>query len=504
MSGSTTPLPDETSTPPERWRSYQLAATIFLSAFLLFQVEPMVGRFVLPWFGGGPAVWTTCLLFFQCMLLGGYAYAWWVARQIPRRQALVHLTLLAVSLLFLPIGPHAAYWRPATAADPEGHILLLLAVTVGAPYLLLSATAPLLQHWYATDRPDRLPWRLYALSNGGSFLALLTYPFLVEPYFRLPTQAWMWSGVYVVFAALCAGTAGRMRHAARLRVGVAEAGDAAPSRGVVVYWMALAGCGSMLLMATTNEVCQEIAVNPFLWVVPLSLYLLTFILAFERENAYRPGLFARAAGVFAALGCIVQSAAVALSLGVQLAFYLAALFVLCMVCHGELAQARPSPRYLTEFYLAIAGGGALGGVLVALVAPHVFTDFAEYPIALGGACLLGLVGWWRRGGLADWSAGNFAARLPVAALVLGVISGGSAARCARRASPWPGRPHGQCANARWRRASGRVRGPSIGQRVDLGERRAGRLFQHAHGVRPQGRHRPCRSAAAAACKRDER
>ena len=192
-----------------RSHAIRIPATIFLSAFLLFQVQPMMGRYVLPWFGGGPAVWTNCLLFFQALLLAGYAYAHWLgSRPSLRVQTSIHVTLLAASLLFLPILPRADVWKPASSSDPSGRILLLLTATVGAPYLLLSSTGPLLQRWFALSEPQKSPWRLYALSNFGSFLALFSYPFVLEPYLRLHTQAWIWSALYAGFAALCGCAAG--------------------------------------------------------------------------------------------------------------------------------------------------------------------------------------------------------------------------------------------------------------------------------------------------------
>jgi hypothetical protein len=400
-----------------------LPVTIFLSAFLLFQVQPMMGRYVLPWFGGGPAVWTNCLLFFQVLLLVGYAYAHWLgSRPSMRLQGSLHMALLAASLVFLPIAPRGDLWRPATSADPSGRILLLLVATVGGPYFLLAATGPLLQRWFHRSEPSRSPWRLYALSNLGSFAALLSYPFLVEPFVRLHTQVRIWSAFYAIFAGLCGWTAWRMRGVQPELVTVEEESGARPTTWTVVFWLALSMCGSILLLATTNQISQDIAVNPFLWVAALSIYLLTFMLVFESERFYRRAFFACAAGILAPVGCIVPSLAGGLSIATQLAVYLVALFAGCMVCHGELARSRPSPRYLTMFYLTIAAGGALGGVFVALIAPRIFTEFSEYPAGLAAACLLGFTGWLRTGALALWTRSNFAVRLPLMALLLGGIT----------------------------------------------------------------------------------
>ncbi len=387
--------------------------TIFLSAFLLFQVQPIMGRFILPWFGGTPAVWSVCLLFFQAALLAGYAYAHWLG---SLRRSRIHIVLLAASLALLPVIPT----RPEITENPSVRILLLLAATVGGPYFLLSATAPLLQRWFTQSAEQRSPWRLYALSNFGSFLALLSYPFLVEPYVRLRTQAWVWSGMYVAFTILCGRVAWKV-HSQSVRIRD-EYGLASPRPTIwtILFWLGLSAAGSTVLLATTNIVTQDIAVSPFLWIAPLSLYLFTFVLAFESDRWYPRLLFAVAAGVLTPVACVVVSVGVAL--WIQLAAYLGTLFAVCMVCHGELRYARPEPRYLTAFYLTIAAGGVLGGVFVALIAPRVFTEFNEYPIGLAAACLLGITGWLRSGAWSRWTMGNFAVRIPIMALMLGGIS----------------------------------------------------------------------------------
>src|ERR1035438_10462002 len=220
----------------------RIPGTIFLSAFLLFQVQPMMGRYVLPWFGGGPAVWTNCLLFFQALLLAGYAYAHWLgSRPSLRIQASVHIALLAASLLFLPILPRADVGKPASSTDPSGHILLLLTATVGAPYLLLSSTGPLLQRWFALSEPKKSPWRLYALSNFGSFLALFSYPFVLEPYLRLHTQAWIWSALYAAFAILCGWTAWSLRDRTLFPPNNQAESEptARPTPWIVLFWLGL-------------------------------------------------------------------------------------------------------------------------------------------------------------------------------------------------------------------------------------------------------------------------
>jgi hypothetical protein len=397
--------------------------TIFLSAFLLFQVQPMMGRYILPWFGGTPAVWSVCLLFFQCILLAGYAYAHWVGSlKSTRLQATIHIALLTGSLLLLPVAPNADVWKPTGSGNPSGQILLLLLATVGGPYFLLSATTPLLQRWFTLGQ-STAGWRLYALSNFGSFLALFSYPFLLEPYARLLTQSWIWSGLYGGFALLCAATAWRVRNQESVvRNQESEGVIAGPTRLTVLFWLALAATASALLLATTNLITQDIAVAPFLWILPLSVYLLSFILTFESDRWYRRLPFAVLAGVLAPIAAATTSAGVVfLPLWGEAAVYLGALFAACMLCHGELAMARPAARFLTAFYLIVSAGGVIGGVFVALIAPGLFRQFTEYPLALTATCVLGLAGWFRGGAYAEWTRQNFRVRVPLMALLFGTL-----------------------------------------------------------------------------------
>ncbi len=384
----------------------------------------MIGRFVLPWFGGGPAVWTSCMLFFQTALLAGYAYAHWLGGRGLRVQAWVHTALLAASLAFLPLASAPDAWKPGADGDPSAQILLLLAGAIGIPYLALSATTPLLQRWFHAARPDESPWRLYALSNAGSFLALLSYPFAIEPFLRMRAQAWMWSGLYLLFAGACAWLAWNMS-AARVSAAPTQEssnGGRRPGGLDVAMWLALSMCGSMLLLGTTNQITEEIAVFPFLWVAPLSVYLLTFILTFESDRWYKRGLFGALAGVLAPATSVVVALSVAIPVLRQFAIYLAALFATCMLCHGELARSKPGPRYLTAFYLTVAAGGALGGLFSAIVAPRLFTEFTEFLIALGAACVLGLLAWMRTGALREWTGRNFAVRVPMMAMLFGAVT----------------------------------------------------------------------------------
>jgi SAM-dependent methyltransferase len=361
------------------------AITIFLSAFLLFLVQPIIARQILPWFGGASSVWTTCLVFFQSALLAGYAYADVTMRLGARRQALLHATLLLISLATLPILA-ADSWKPQGDEAPIARILLLLVVTIGLPYFLLSTTTPLLQSWYWRRFRSVVPYRLFALSNFASLLALLGFPVLFEPWFDLRRLGQAWSALYVAFVALCVYTAWRSLQASREgepRDAAAPdrraAGTAPPSAAMQALWLALSAMGSVMLLAVTNHVTQNVASVPFLWVVPLSLYLLTFILCFDHPRWYvRPLFFGAALLLVPAMAWQIAS----LNLHAAVPLYFAGLFVACMVCHGELARAKPAPEHLTRFYLMLSLGGAAGAVLVALVAPNVLRGYFELNIVL--------------------------------------------------------------------------------------------------------------------------
>jgi SAM-dependent methyltransferase len=363
------------------------ALTILLGSFLLFQVQPLIGKYILPWFGGTPAVWTTCMLSFQVYLLVGYAYAHAIATWLtPRRQGILHLVLLVASVLALPIIPSDA-WKPMGDELPTWRILCLLAVTIGAPYLLLASTSPLIQSWFARTYPGRSPYRLYALSNVGSLAALVTYPFVFEPTLRLGQQAWGWSVSYVVFAVLCGGCAVRaFRAGAEAPAGESPTAKVQPAARPAfvdqLLWIGLSACGSVLLLATTSQICQEVAVVPFLWVLPLSLYLITFIICFDHERWYRREIFGPLWVLAIAGACGMLIAGNELGIWLQIGVFSVTMFIGCMVCHGEMVRLKPEPRYLTQFYLLIATGGALGGVFASLVAPVAFLGYWEYHISL--------------------------------------------------------------------------------------------------------------------------
>ncbi len=390
------------------------AVTVFLSAFLLFQVQPLIAKMILPWFGGTAAVWATCLLFFQSALLGGYFYSHFIVKRLsPRRQWYIHTALLLVALVFIPITPNQ-WWKPASPDAPILRILGLLAATVGLPYFMLSTTGPLIQAWFARSFPGRSPYRLYALSNVGSMLALLTYPGLIEPALPLGGQTWLWSGGFIAFAALSSLTgwlALRLRPRIQVQSAVQEPAEV-PARGQKLLWIALSACPSMLLLSLTTHLTMDVAPIPFLWVLPLALYLLTFILCFDAEGWYRRGIFWILAPF--ALGGL----AYLLSLGpadrpdvrIVIALFAVAFFLVTMVFHGELARRKPAPAHLTGYFLMISIGGAIGGVFVALLAPLVFPAMIEFHITLGlMTLLLGLLaylepGWGMRGDPLGWKA----------------------------------------------------------------------------------------------------
>lgn len=388
---------------------FVFASATFLGAFLLFLVQPLIAKYVLPWFGGGPAVWTTCMLFFQTVLLAGYAYAHGGARRLSTRaQAAVHVALLvaAVAVAAWFASSDAARARVGAVA-PEGgaelapvlRILLLLTMMVGVPAFVLSATSPLLNAWYARTAPaaGASVYRLYAVSNAGSLLALVAYPFVVEPALTRREQVVAWSAGVGLFAGLCGccavlaalGDEAEPQAAGRGR----NPGTSPVPRAQRLLWLLLPACASVLLLATTNTMTHDVAAVPLLWVLPLGVYLLTFILAFDARRWYRRWvagipLTLAAAGVCAAL--LGVDLVLGFSIAGRVAMLAGALFVCCLVCHGELAALKPPAEKLTAYYLTIAAGGALGGVLVAVAAPLLLDRYFELHAGLWACCALAL------------------------------------------------------------------------------------------------------------------
>jgi hypothetical protein len=367
---------------------------VFLGAFLLFQVQPMLGKAILPGFGGGSVVWTTCLLFFQLLLLGGYLYAHLLTGRLsPKLQAGVHLGLALLSLTFLPIGVSTS-WRSLGAQDPTWHILASLGASVGLPYLLVASASPLLQRWFTLGRRAASPYRLYAVSNLGSLTGLLTYPFLLEPLVGLRVQSVLWSAGYVLFLGVTGGCAWGILRDARSDpatitgpAGPTPTADAPPA-ATRILWLALSACGSVLLLATTSRITQDVAPIPFLWVLPLSLYLISFVVCFDSDRWYDRRVWTPALYLLSLASGFLLLRGPYVDLVVQVTVYAMTMFAGCMVCHGELARLKPDPRRLTSFYLTVAGGGAAGGLLVTLIAPSVFRDYWEFHVGILGSLVL--------------------------------------------------------------------------------------------------------------------
>lgn len=380
--------------------------TIFLSALLLFQVQMVLGKYLLPFFGGTPSVWNTCMLFFQMLLLLGYLYAHVLSlHRSPLVQGGVHSFLLIASaaLLFVhwmvwgsPITP-GADWKPQTGDNPVWKILELLSITVGLPFFLLSTTGPLLQKWLSRITSGGAPYRFYALSNAGSLIGLLSYPFLFEWALTIKHQSKVWSAAYLLFIVFSLLIAWGVSHSstalrsAEVVSSVLEDISKRPKTSRYLLWIALSTCSSMMLLATTNLFCQNIAVIPLLWVWPLIIYLLSFILVFDNPQWYKRRIFWPLFFIAMGVALKISYDTAAPNVPLQVAAYSAALFVVCMVCHGELAHSKPSTQHLTSFYCMVASGGALGGIFVVLVAPQIFRGFWEFQIALIGCGFLLIV-----------------------------------------------------------------------------------------------------------------
>ncbi len=402
------------------------ATTIFVSAFLLFQVQPIMGKFILPWYGGSPGVWTTCMLVFQVLLFGGYAYAHVLNRiLVLRAQIALHCGLLLLAMLTLPITP-SSDWKPAGTESPTWMIMLLLCCKVGAPYFLLSSTGPLLQSWLGQSKIIEQPYRLYSLSNVGSMLALLSFPFLIEPAFSSSMQSSIWSIAFGIFAIACSlsGCALFRTRTATLSEAKAQFRVECPaiSWPVAGAWFALSMLPSVMLLATTNQVCLDTGVIPFLWVIPLAIYLLSFILTFDSDRWYsrRPSIMLAAISFLALF--LLKLVGYPTPLSVELLLYFGGLFFSCMVCHGELVRLKPHPRKLTSFYMTLSAGGACGGVFVGLLAPWLFNGYFEWQLGLFGCVLVFLetylqsTPFWKSR-VPVWSKFAMAIALPILAVV---------------------------------------------------------------------------------------
>jgi len=369
------------------------AISIFLSAFLLFQIQPMIGKFILPWFGGTPAVWSTTMLFFQVLLTGGYAYAYWlIGRVKSARQSVIHIVLSLFAILVLtalafswasPITPPATL-KPADVSSPILDIFKLLIISVGLPYFLLASNGPLMQAWFSRIFPQHSYARLYALSNLGSLLGLLAYPTLIEPNFSLKNQGWLWSSGFILFGLLVISIAFQNRRATPLTQPVTASVPSSerPASALLSLWIALSATASLLLLSITNQISQEVAVIPFLWILPLTLYLLSFILTFSGERGYNRKLYLILFAISVALILYVLVNLESTHVYIQILAYCLLMFSACMLCHGELYLLRPDAQHLTSFYLMISVGGALGGIFTSLIAPFIFNGYWEFMVAL--------------------------------------------------------------------------------------------------------------------------
>lgn len=409
--------------------------TVFLSAFLLFQVQPLISRYILPWFGGTPSVWSASLLFFQTLLLVGYGFAHWLS--FGKRWKLgVYLVLLVLAVLFViqstrrwgsPLLP-GDQWKPAGADQPIAHIVMVLLVSVGLPYFLLSTTSPLIQSWFKYLNTKRTPYHLYAFSNFGSFVGLISYPFIVEPFFSLKEQSWFWFILYLTYTGLCAFLGlkvfsilkmpGPGKNTLEANEDPVTEARSSPTPPRIFLWIALSACTSILLLSVTNQLTQEVAVIPFLWVLPLSLYLLSFTVTFSGDKWYAPVPMISLLAV-ATLGVGYALLAFKIS-GVfyQILIFSLFLFFATLVCHGELYRLRPDAGYLTAYYLYISLGGVIGGVFVNLAAPGIFNGYWELHLGIL-ICWLLIFGvqFYKRPSLLDvkWSR----IVIPILVLILG-------------------------------------------------------------------------------------
>jgi spermidine synthase len=409
-----------------------------LSAFLLFLVQPLVAKYILPWFGGAPAVWNACMAFYQSALFGGYLYAHFLITRVPPpRQIWVHGGLVVAALAVLPVLP-AESWRPDGAEAPATRIFSMLAGSVGLPFIALAGTGPIVQALFAQRFPRTSPYPLYALSNFGSLAALLSFPFLLEPWLSLSATSPLWSGGFALAGACvlaCVWLGSSRASVEDPPVGSEARGrDRSHSERVTleqrVAWLLLPACAVILLMGVTNLLCLDVASVPLLWVVPLSLYLLTFILCFASQRYHHPRLFFAVAllALIANVALEYRSAGLLWGLfGFDTAYdaiviLISLLFASCMLLHGMLQRLRPPTEQLTAYYLSISGGGALGGLFVGLLAPTLFNDYDELPLGLLASWIaLGVLG-WRLSGRSGRAMGR---RLiaAAAAVILALLSG---------------------------------------------------------------------------------
>lgn len=414
---------DQPNSQVSRGTMFWFAATTLLSAFLVFQVQPVISKCVLPWFGGTPAVWTTCMLFFQLLLFGGYLYAHLLRTLFrPAIQGCIHLGLLCAAAFSLPIEP-ADSWKPTGLELPTIHLLTMLAAHVGLPYFVLSSTGPLVQAWLSYRDDSARVYRLYALSNAGSLVALLSYPFLVEPVLSVSHQSLTWSLMFCLFVLVQGVVAIGLFRTPRLDLAdsLRQSSDRqlqdshdprVPKNGsswrMRMAWLALPAVASTLLLIVTNHVCQDVAVIPFLWVLPLSLYLLSFIICFDSPQWYQPKWIAAATLIAILMIQAKHLLPASLQLIAEAVSYMTMLLGVCLLCHGEVARLKPQSSSLTQYYMLLSAGGAIGGVIVAIACPMLLSTNTELPFALAVVTAFAFLmffacrGW--RAAEYDWSA----------------------------------------------------------------------------------------------------
>ena len=364
---------------------------IFVGAFLLFQVQPLIAKVILPYYGGGAAVWTACLLFFQAFLLLGYFYAHKLSKiKVVKTQFLLHTTLLLASLLVLPIGlsQSISSENNLLTESPLASILIQLVLAVGFPYFLLASTGPLVQRWLTFVDKERLPYKLYSLSNFASLLALLSFPFVFEPLLTSANQSLLWSVIYAIYVMLFILVMKRVYgqlSSPELDVVMMTSelnNNDSISKVYLALWAGLSGLGVILLVSTTNAMTQNIPPVPFLWILPLCLYLLTFIISFHSPKWYVRSYWLALFSLTAVLAIFMFFIGSQFDIISQLVIYSCILFTACMICHGELARLKPGANGLTLFYLVLSLGGFLGSAFVAFVAQNIFDQFLEFPLAV--------------------------------------------------------------------------------------------------------------------------
>jgi hypothetical protein len=368
----------------------QYFISVFISAFLIFQIQPIISKIILPWFGGGASVWTTCMLFFQSFLLIGYLYAYILTKILKvKHQIVVHLVFLLCSLFLLPYNI-SDIQNTLSSGPPTWAVLKVLFLGLGFPYLILSANTPLLQHWFTRETNGANPYRLYAISNIGSFLALVSYPVLIEPFMTLDWQVKLWSSIYYLFVLLVAWIF--------LNVVKQNNKDShfIPEHIInpkiasfrLILWFMLSALGVVLLVSTTNALTQNVPPVPFLWLAPLALYLLTYVVTFSNLGIYVRYLWLPFFMLLSFVALLIYFIGGQFDIITQLLIYLLILLCGCMICHGELNSLKPEQGNTTLFYLVLSGGGVFGSFLVSFVAKSLFDEFLEFPLAIFSVLVL--------------------------------------------------------------------------------------------------------------------